>query len=301
MSDTARLSLGLGMFRDWIDAKGNLHPSQMRKTFRAALLIGAEYILRVHGLARNPGMFPLSRMQVAPLMGLDEAVVKRCIPIWKKAGLLRQMSILTRRRDDFLSLFPKSRDREPPDVQFCPHQYLLGEAFEGIFGLKDGAKFAESPAENQSGQEKLTTFSGLIFNGSADSEPDLSKWAPGISVRFSEETQAAEARPTPNLPAPPRQSRRRAEREPEFESAPWDAFEPQSLTEALRLLQATIEHLNSFPGTIIGKPSRAFLRAQQSVEQAKGWVGLFEALQTPFKPLSSEAMRSSMRLAPFRR
>ena len=284
------------MFRDWIDVKGHLQPSQMRKTFRTALIIGAEYILRVHGLAKNPGLFPLSRMHVASLMGLDEAVVKRCIPVWRMAGLIRQMSVLTRRGDDFLGLFPKNPDREPFDVHYCPHQYLLGEAYEANFGLENGTRCALPPSENRSGQEKLTTVRDSIFDGGAHPEPDLSRWIPEGSVHFSEEILD----PASNLPALSRPGSR-SDREPEFEPAPWDTFEPQSLTEALKLLQAAIERLNRFPSTIIGKPSRGFLESQQAVEKAKGWVGLFEALQTPFKPLSEEARRSSMRLAPFRR
>ncbi|KOX41403.1 hypothetical protein ADL19_31520 [Streptomyces purpurogeneiscleroticus] len=291
------------MFRDWIDVKGNLHPSQMRKTFRAALITGAEYILRVHGLARNPGLFPLSRMQVAELMGLDEAVVKRCIPIWKRAGLLRCMSGLLRRchvPKELQDQIPKNHDRGYEAVHYCPHQYLLGEAYEAIFGLENGTRCALPPAENQSGQDKLTKVRESVLDVGAQPERDLSRWIHGVSVHFSEEPPEAEPQATLNLPALD-DPRRQSDREPEFESAPWDMDEPQSLTEALKLLQTTIERLNAFPSTTTGRPSPAFKQAGAAVEKAKGWVDLFEALQMPFKPLSAEAMRSSMRLAPFRR
>lgn len=297
VSETLCLSLGLGMVRDWIDAPGNLSPSQRRQTFRAALLIGAEYLLRVHGFAKNPGLFPISRMQVAPLMGLHEATLKRCIPVWLEMGLLRQMSVLIRRRDAPEGLFPENPDRGYDDVHYCPYQYLLGEAFERIFGLENGTRLALTPLENQSGQDRLSNISESVLDDSAQPERDLSRWIPEGSVRFSEapveEDAEPQSEPRPETVVPTRyQPGRRDDRRARSEPLPEP--DPLSMTEALRDLQAAIDALNALPASTSRAAIEARQRASERVTRAEAMVRVFQEASRFVRPLSAKAAQPRM-------
>lgn len=266
MIENLRLSIALMVFSTWCE--GNLRTRQRAASFRRDLLIMAEYMLRKQGFARNYGLFPCARMELAQWVGLPEHTIKRCIPVLIAAGVLDRRSELIRRDSPGAVAFPESKNPRCHSKWFCPHQYLLGPSYARILRPEDGTELAASPRAEQCGQDKLT----IVRDSNSESDA-MTRKTGRIALRQGsvriQNPCPVELRATADLDARPET--------------------------AIDRLQRLVSAFEVMPAPRTQAEQQAAHDLAQEIEQAKANVELEEILRVRFKaaPLSAEAMGPS--------